>query len=154
MTSCVNVFLSMCVYRGLSVFAAGVPGCPGSSHGAGWLSSKAGAVDKCLPGCSGERNLNRPFNPLTLFINNFLLNILNWIGFFQGLGLVITGTIPVFNNTPDSFSSQVKALEMWHCSTTHTPTHALHIFIFIIMWKQCLYSHSCGQCYAFIRLFK
>lgn len=36
------------------VCAVGVPGCPGSSYGSGRVQSQAGAVDKRLPGRSGE----------------------------------------------------------------------------------------------------
>lgn len=47
-----DVFYAVCVC--VCVFAAGVPGCPGSAHGAGRVQSQTGAVDQRLPGRSGE----------------------------------------------------------------------------------------------------
>ena len=112
---------------------AGVPGCAGQTHGPGREPSQAGSVDQCLPGCPGKdpqpqgvgggtgprvphstcshlpcQGGNPPLLPTP--------SSGSWVRqgavghpsvLVQGLGLVVTGTLPVFNLTEDSSDRKV-----------------------------------------------
>lgn len=90
----------------------GVPRRAGTSYGSCREWCQAGSVDQRISGCSGKiaMDLNKVYAPniIPSHCESLWLCIERVVDLLlQGLGLVVTGTLPVFNLTMDG-NSQVK----------------------------------------------
>lgn len=65
-----------------------------------------------------------------------------FLNFTQGLGLVITGTMPVFNQTRDPFSSQVRASQIQrnvYAETGAAAAGGFQVFVVRLLVHQSVY---------------
>lgn len=89
----------------------GVSGRTGPPHGSGRQKCQAGAMDQRLSGCSGESHSTRLLSLEHMGRSGSVTLKCVFLFGSQGLGLVVTGTMPVFNLTIDG-NSQV-TLNCW-----------------------------------------